>query len=423
MTFCDINDSAPNQERHVRMPAGFTCFFVFSGRPVPSRATTWLLLTVLVTLGLTAPFGRAQARDGADARVQSLYENAKDAEARGDLPAAVADYQAILKISPRLARAYNNLGALYLKSGRYEDAAQILEQGLKLDPSMNSALALSGIAEYNLGRYAAARAHFEEALRANPRDANAESYLASTLMKSGDLEAAAKCLEQITKRDPKNEEALYNLGKVYMQLSRKTLGKLDEIDPNSYFVHEISGEIMESMQNYDGALVEYKKAVEMEPGHPGAHLKLANAYWSLRMWKPAEEQFRAELENSPRSCEAHAKLGNILIEEQSDFAGAVAETSKALKLCPGMEEAHLDRGRALLKLNRNEEALKDLLAAEKADASVSSTHFLLAQAYRALGRTVEAKSEMGIFSKLEEDARAAASTRLHDVLKNKENPN
>ena len=389
---------------------------------VRSRAVAPFVLALL-TLALIVPLGRCQADGSADLRVQSLYENAKSAEARGDLAVAVANYREILRIAPRLAPAYNNLGALYLKQGRYEQAAQILEQGLKIDSGMISALALSGIAEYNLGRYAAARGHLEAALRANPQDANAESYLASTLMKSGDLEAAAQCLEKITQRDPKNQEALYNLGKVYMQLSQKTLGKLNQIDPNSFFVHEISGEIMESMQNYDGALVEYKKAVEMEPKRPGAHLKLANAYWSLRIWKPAEEQFRAELENDPRSCESHAKLGNILIEGQSDFAGAVEETSKALAICPGLEEAHFDRGRALLKLNRNEEALQDLVAAEKADPSVSSTHFLLAQAYRALGKTAEAKSEMLTFSKLEEEARAASSARMREVLKNKENPN
>ena len=422
MTSRDIDNPAPDRRISFKMPAGSPCFAVSQRRLVRSRLPG-LFLVAMLMLSLMAPGGQAQGDATAESRVQSLYESAKNAEDRGDLQAAITKYLEILKIAPGLAAAYNNLGALYLKQGQFEQAAQVLEQGLKINPRMISALALSGIAEYNLGRYDEARTHLEAALRANPQDANAESYLASTLMKSGDLEDAAKCLEKVTQRNPTNQEALYNLGKVYMQLSQKALGKLNQIDPNSYFVHEISGEIMESMQNYDGALVEYKKAVEMEPKRSGAHLRLATAYWSLRMWKPAEEQFRAELENDPSSCEAHAKLGNILIEQQSDFAGAVEETGKALAICFALEEAHYDRGRALLKLNRNEEALQDLLAAEKADPSVSSTHFLLAQAYRALGKTAEAKSQMILFSKLEEDARAASSARMREVLKNKENPN
>ena len=59
---------------------------------------------------------------------------------------------------------------------------------------------------------------------------------------------------------------------------------------------------MESMKNYDGALIEYKKAVEMAPQQAGTHYLLGNAYWSLRMWDAASEQFRAELANDPGNC-------------------------------------------------------------------------------------------------------------------------
>ena len=387
--------------------------------PAPSRGISAAVLILI----LAVPACWAQSNAGADSRVQALYQSARQAESSGDLATAVDKYQEMLKIAPRLGPAYNNLGALYLKQGKYQEAARTLEQGLKIDPGMTSAFALSGIAEYHTGDYVAARKHLEAALRANPRDTNAESYMALTLINAGDLEEAAKLLEKITQREPRNQEAWYRLGKVYVQLAERAIGKVNEIDPNSVVVHELSGEIMESMQNYDGALVEYKKAVEMASKRPGTHLRLGDAYWSLQMWKPAEEQFHAELENDPRNCEAQWKLGNILIEQQSNFEGAVEETTKALEMCPGLKEAHLDRGRALLKLNRNEEALKDLLFAEKADPSVSTTHFLLAQAYRALGKPAEAKSEMQVFSKLEEDARAASAAKLHEVLQNKENPN
>jgi hypothetical protein len=80
----------------------------------------------------------------------------------------------------------------------------------------------------------------------------------------------------------------------------------------------------------------------------------------------------------------------------------------------------VDRARALIKLNRNAEAAKDLEAAAKADPTEASTHFLLAKTYRALGRTEEAQAEMQTFSKLEESARAATAERAREVIKNKE---
>ena len=81
----------------------------------------------------------------------------------------------------------------------------------------------------------------------------------------------------------------------------------------------------------------------------------------------------------------------------------------------------MDRARALLKLDRSEEAMKDLLIAEQTNPEEPSIHFLLAQAYRALGRINEAKGEMGIFSKLEESNRAAVAERAKQVIQNKEN--
>jgi predicted Zn-dependent protease len=67
--------------------------------------------------------------------------------------------------------------------------------------------------------------------------------------------------------------------------------------------------------------------------------------------------------------------------------------------------------RAFMKLDRHAEALKDLKAGEKSDPAEASTHFLLAQTYRALGKTQEAQAEMKLFSKLEESSRGGRGTR------------
>jgi len=366
---------------------------------------------------------KAQSEDPAsDARVQKLYAEAKAAEARGDLAGAAANYESLLQIAPRLAPAYNNLGSLYLRQREYKKAATVLEKGLKIDPKMSSASALLGMALYELGDYAGAGRNLESALRANPKDNHAELFLANDLIKLGDFERAADHLRQLSERQPENQEVWYLLGKVHMKLSEEALQKLNALDPESVWSHEISGEVMESMKNYDGALLEYKKAVEVAPQQAGTHYHLGNAYWSLNMWDAATEQFRAELANDPSNCMAQWKIGNIILEQHGDSKEALKEVQKALDVCPDLTAARVDRARALLKLDRHAEAVKDLEVAVKADPAESSTHFLLAQAYRALGRTQEAQAEMKVFSKLEESARAKTAERAKEVLqeKNKE---
>lgn len=378
----------------------------------------WVFL--LVGFGF-ATHAQAQSSSGADeSQVQQLYAEAKSAQAQGDLAGAAAKYEKLLQVAPNLGPAYNNLGALYLQQHEYKKAAAVLEKGLKVDPKMTSASALLGISLYEMGDYTTARRHLESALRANPKDDQAELFLSNDLIKLADFDAAAVHLRQLSLRQPQNQEIWYLLGKVHMKLSEQALSKLNAIDPDSVYSHQISGEVMEGMKNFDGAILEYKKAVELAPQQPGTHYKLGSAYWSIQMWEPASEQFRAELANDPANCAAQWKLGNIVLEQHQDSSEALAEIDKALSICPNLAEARLDRGRALMRLERNEEAITDLQAAEKADPSEANTHFLLAQALRATGKTREAQAEMQIFSKLEDAARAKTAERAKQLLQEKE---
>jgi len=390
-------------------------------RKFPPESRALFLLFVLL-VGTHCGIARAQT-SGVDAEAQRLYAEAKAAEAKGDLSTAVAKYEALVAAAPRLAPAYNNLGALYLRLREFKKAADTLEEGLKIDPKMSSATALLGIALYESGEYAAARSRLESALRSNPKDEHAELFLANDLLKLGDLNAAASHLQQLANRQPKNQEVWYLLGKVHMKLSEQALAHLNEIDADSVWVHQISGEIMESMKNYDGALLEYRKAVELAPNQPGIHYLLGNAYWSLANWSDAVGEFQAELVNDPANCTAQWKIGNAMLEQHQDPREALASIDKALQRCPALVQAKVDRGRALIRMDRNDQAVTDLRSAEKSSPEEPSIHFLLGQALRSLGRTAEAKAEMDAFTKLEESARAATAQHAKQVLENKTKSN
>jgi tetratricopeptide (TPR) repeat protein len=381
-----------------------------------------ILLPVTVCVIPLAVLRGQPLQTDVDPRVATLYSEAKAAQARDDIPAAIAKYESILKIAPRLDAAYNNLGALYLRQGEYPKAANILRKGLKLNPAMPSASALLGVSLFQMGEYAEARPNLETALNANPHDDNAELMLAKDLLKLDDLEPAAHHLQQLARRQPKNQEVFYLLGQIYIQLSERALTQLHAIDPDSVFAHQVSGDVMASMKNYDEAILEYKKAVEIAPHQPGTHYRLGDAYWNLGDWQPAAEQFQTELVNDPNNCLAQWKLGNILLAQHSSPDDALADTDKALSLCPKLTQARVDRARALLLLDRNEEAVRELKISEQASPDEPSIHFLLAQGFRALGHARESRAEMAIFSKLQERAREAVAERAQQVIQNKPAP-
>jgi predicted Zn-dependent protease len=202
-----------------------------------------------------------------------------------------------------------------------------------------------------------------------------------------------------------------------MQLSQQALGKVNQINPNSVWAHEISAELMESMKNYDGAIVEWKKAIAAAPHQPGVHFKLGDLYWSHSEWDKAKAEFLLERQIDPKDCLVDWKLGDILMRKGVEAEHAVSLEDNALAACPGLFEARSDRARLLLKLHRDREAIQDLEAVEKHNPSEPSTHFLLAQAYRATGQTQEASRELKTFSQLETEARQATAANAQAVIK------
>jgi predicted Zn-dependent protease len=61
----------------------------------------------------------------------------------------------------------------------------------------------------------------------------------------------------------------------------------------------------------------------------------------------------------------------------------------------------------------------DLRAAIKSEPNEPRFHFMLAQAYRGLGKTADANAEMELFGKLEQSARAAEAKHAEEVMKQK----
>ncbi len=358
--------------------------------------------------------GAQQANDEVTPEVQNLYAQAKAARQRGDNAAAIEKYRAMIKLAPHLAAAYNNLGMLYFDGHDYVRTIEVLQRGLELNPNMPSAAAMLGMSYFQLGRNEKAEPLLETALRANPKDDQVEMVLVHILVNSKRLPEAASRLNNFLARNPKNQEAWYLLGKTYLQLSEDSLKKINEIDPDSVVAHEIAGEIDASMHNYDLALVEYKKAVDMAPKTPGTHMHMGDAYWNIGKWQSAQEEFKAELVNDPNNCIAHWKLANSILEANDSSEEALTEVNRSLDRCPTLMQARVDRARALVRLGRQPEALPDLLLACKDSPSEPSIHFLLAAVYRAQGKSADAQKEMALYGKLQQEASAAVARQASD---------
>jgi tetratricopeptide (TPR) repeat protein len=382
------------------------------------RISAFLLLLMLTS----APLGAQQGSGAVSPEVEQLYAEARAAQARGDNFEAILKYQEMLKADPQLAPGYNNLGLLYYNQRDYAHAIPVLRQGLRLNPQMTTAWALLGTCLYATGQYEEARRALESALQGNPHDDQVEMILARTLIQLGDNASAAAHLDALTTRNPRNQDAWYLLGKVYLQLSQNAFAKVDEIDPNSALAHMIAGEIMDGMKNYQGALVEFNKAVELDPHRAGPEEDLGNVYWEMGNWDPARRAFLAAVASDPADCTARWKAANCLLEQHVSADLAFEELNHTIRQCGHLMQARVDRARAMIQLGKPVEALPDLLAAEKQTPDEPSIHFLLASVYRAQHRTADAQSELQIYAQLQQSASAKVAQRAAEAQTLEHNP-
>ncbi len=373
----------------------------------------WLAAGLLAFLPAAAH--ALQAGDEVTPQVQQLYAQAKAAQQHGDSAAAIEKYRAMIKLAPHLAAAYNNLGMLYFNDHDYAHAAEVLSRGLELHASMPTASAMLGMSYFQLGMDEKAEPLLRSALRANPTDDTVEMMLARILINLRKYDEAASRLNHFLERNPKDQDAWYMLGKTYLQLSEDSLKKINQIDPDSVVAHEIAGEIDESMHNYDVALVEYKKAIDLAPRKPGTHMHMANAYWLTGKWESAQEEFKAELLNDPNNCTARWKLANAMLEANDSSEDALAELNRSVERCPALMQARVDRARALIRLGKQADALPDLLMAVKDSPTEPTIHFLLGAVYRAQGKTAEAQQEMRTYGQLQREASAAVAAQANDA--------
>ena len=121
----------------------------------------------------------------------------------------------------------------------------------------------------------------EEALRRDADFAPALKELAAAATLSGRLPEAARALERVAALEPRDADALADLGNVYLQLQRvgdaqSTLQKALGLDPDLPRAHNTMGLAMLKAGNADGAERSFRESIRHQPDLAEAHNNLGN---------------------------------------------------------------------------------------------------------------------------------------------------
>jgi tetratricopeptide (TPR) repeat protein len=362
-----------------------------------------LALSVIL---LTGRPGQAQAD-----KAESLFNQAATAESHGDTTEAIRLYVKLSHISPRTVAVFNNLGALLYDTGQYAAAVSALKQAVALSPKLPQAHTMLGAAMLATGDARQAKHELEEALALKPGDERTENLLIEAEQSMGDQTAAVHVLEARVQRHPQDQQAIYQLARAYLSLSQAMLLRAHTLAPDSSLSHIMQGEIEEGAGHMQAAETEYRISVERGPDESITHEHLGNIYWLQGLWEKASKEFAEALQLDPNNCGAAWKEADALLNLQIEPDKALELLQRSVEHCPTLDQARVDRAKALLALSRPADALPDLLQAERDTPSEPTIHFLLAKTYRALGKPNESAAETAIFGKLSMEASTPDSAK------------
>jgi tetratricopeptide (TPR) repeat protein len=112
------------------------------------------------------------------------------------------------------SKVFLPLAEEYCKVGMWEEAAAVLEDGLKFYPGFITAMVVLGRAYDHIGQPTKAKAILEEAVKLSPENLRAHRTLIKIYMAQGLAQEALKSCDVILNLNPRDEEALSVRGKL-----------------------------------------------------------------------------------------------------------------------------------------------------------------------------------------------------------------
>ncbi|WJF90396.1 tetratricopeptide repeat protein [Paraburkholderia bonniea] len=214
--------------------------------------------------------GYAQAHNNQGNALQDL----------GEQDAAVRAYRQALAFWPDYAEAHHNLGNVLLAQGQHEAASESYRCATTLSPTCAFMHNNLGDALQRAGQFEAAVAAFSRVVELEPASAAGYSRLGDAYQAwGGKLEAAALCYQSASELDPADVQAHHKLSLVRLRQRRAeealvSSNKALALEHASAQLHISHGDILNTLDDADGALASYRYALSLNDELELAHNRL-----------------------------------------------------------------------------------------------------------------------------------------------------
>jgi tetratricopeptide (TPR) repeat protein len=358
-----------------------------------------------IFLALTMPAtGRGETAQAADPHRQAalaLERQGKNAEAE-------AAWRAYLKDHASSPEAYAHLGLLESRQEHYGAAESLYRKALKLGPDVPGLRLNLGLALFKSGDLKEAIQEFSILLKSQPDNQQLNTLIGMAHYGLAEYGDAVPFLREAAARDATSLPLRLALAHscLWSKQNQCVLDVYKEIlalNPDSAEADMLAGEALDDMKDNEGSTKMFRAAVLANPKEPNAHFGLGYLLWTQKQYVEAASEFQAELGNDPNHLQAKLYLADADIQmNKIDDAKLLLEPVEQQN--PGIGLVHLDMGIVYTEAGRHDDALRELIAAEKLIPEDVNVHWRLGRLYEETGKKDEAKAELEKASKLNKAA-------------------
>lgn len=358
------------------------------------RERRWLWSGWLLTALLTLPFATIAQSD-----LNSLLEKARESEKSGDLNAAERAYKQALQLAPEHPETLKRLGVLEQTELKFDASITHFKMVLSHDANYPEVNFFLGASYLGLNNFGMAIQSFEKELATQKPHPRCRYYLGIAYESSGQIEQAISQFNKALANNPKDADALYQLARIYKNASLEAIERLRALDPDSFQLHILQGELDSEGERYLDAIKEYQTALAKQPEATGIHFAIGVAYWAQHQIGPAKKEFLDALKENPNDALTNLYLGDIAVRDR-EYDDAVRYLKVAEQGQADPFRIHLLLGKCYRGRREFEKAKSEFRAAIETSPNVAEAHYLMGQVYQELKDAQGSEKEFAEFQRL-----------------------
>ena len=293
------------------------------------------------------------------------------------------------------------------KQGRLDNALAVLNALTSNDPEPSGAEYLRGLVLYEKDLLEDATTAFAKAIVQDPGNLEAMKMEGASLFRQGKAPEAIPLLEKAQGSTHElNVDPQYVLGLCYIDTNRyddarHAFAAQYDFQPDSASAYLLEARMLLRREYLPAAEKAARQALELKPDLPMAHLLLGQLALAKSDLPEAISQFTMERNLNPMDSSVYDRLGDAYIRS-GDYTNAQKALDRAVLLEPTLNIPYILLGKTMLEQDNAVMATMYLKHAIEIDPKNSMAHALLGRAYRSLGRTEEAVTELKTAARLQE---------------------